>query len=187
MGNRFILVQAYNWEVKPSGAWRIWSHYIHNRKAEKPSMLAVAQLPFFNYTIQYASQGTVPLTVAGSSHLSQDNPRQVFLQATLSSDSTFCQLVINMTIVRRVWRAGQIALLFFHHKSTHWKDASYEPEWRIFTRHWIVLWCCTFQPPELWAIKFCCLQPTRSMDFVAEAQTDEHKYCLNFIGKKTEG
>lgn len=55
-------------------------------------MLAVAQVPFSNDTMQYASQGIVPLPVGGSSILSQDNSLQVFLEATVSSDSEFCSV-----------------------------------------------------------------------------------------------
>lgn len=124
-------------EVKASGIWRICSHYIDNQKAEKPTMLAVAQVPFSNCTMQNANHGMGPLPVGGSSRLSQDNPLQIFLEATVSSILNSAQLMTNSTTMR-VWRAEGIALLFFvHHKRIHWKGANYEPERRILARHWI--------------------------------------------------
>lgn len=146
-------------EVKASGIWRIWSHYIDNQKVEKPSMLAVAPVPFSNYTMQYASQGMVPLPVGWSSLLSQDIPLQVFLEATVSSDSEFCSVSDYHYHRESLGGWGNCSAFFLSTIREHIgkvptlnQKGGFLPDTKLAAP-----WCCTFQLPELWAMQFCCL------------------------------
>lgn len=112
------------------------------------------------------------------------NVNQIFMLYILNLYSAVGQLYFN-TIGRKSSRPQRAPSAFCNVRTQQWKDSLHEPESGASPdTNLIASLSWTFQPPDWWEVKVCCLNPPVYGIFVLAAQTDEdrHVYYLDCGG-----